>query len=90
MKNETSKENFNATIGNAVLPAVFVWKREGSFLDQIKDVWKCYVNNSEHYAARVAVNTLGECRITINGNTHKSIFGIQNAKPYVESILNGR
>lgn len=73
-----------------VLPAVFVWKREGSFLDQIKDVWKCYMNGSENYSARIAVNTLGECRITINGDTHKSIVGIQNAKPYVESVLNGR
>lgn len=83
-------KNVSPSIGNAVLPAVFVWKREGSFLDQIKDVWKCCINGSENYSARIAVNTLGECRITINGDTHKSIVGIQNAKDYVESVLNGR
>lgn len=84
----TNLENSNDA--NHLLPAVFVWKREGSFLDQIKDVWKCYMNDSENCSARIAVNTLGECRITINGDAHKSIVGIQNAKPYVESVLNGR
>lgn len=93
MQNEETKVQNSTEAsndGNTVLPAVYIWKREGSFLDQIKEVWKCYINDSENYVARIAVNTLGECRITINGDTYKSIIGIQNAKPYVESVLNGR
>ena len=66
------------------------WKREGSFLDQIKDVWKCYYNNSDHYCARITVNTINECRITILERQHHSINGIDRAKAYVEAILNER
>src|SRR5690606_19523646 len=90
MNTELENTNLTSNDANTVLPAVYIWKREGSFLDQIKEIWKCYINDSEYYVARIAVNTLGECRITINGDTHKSIIGIQNAKPYVESVLNGR
>jgi hypothetical protein len=66
----------------------FAWKREGSFLDQIKDVWRCYVGDNKHYSASVKVDTINSCSISINGDTHKRIYGVDNAKKYVESELN--
>lgn len=89
-ENKSSQTTESAIAVEPVLPAVYNWKREGSFLDQIRDVWKCYYNNSEHYCARITVNTLRECRITILDEQHKSIIGIDKAKAYCESVLNGR
>jgi hypothetical protein len=66
----------------------FTWKREGSFLDQIKDVWRCYVGDNNYYSASVKVDTINSCSISINNERHKRIYGVENAKKYVESEFN--
>lgn len=73
-------------IGNTNVIGGFVWKRTGSFLDQIKDVWELRLNNK--VVATVTVNTINYCTIEIFKETHKAIHGIESAKKYVLSIMN--
>jgi hypothetical protein len=70
------------SIANAPVIGGFVWVRTGSFLDQIKDVWKLSLNDK--VLAVVTVNTINFCTIEIFKETHKAVHGIENAKKYVE------
>lgn len=63
------------------------WIKEGSFLDQIKEVWKCYVDDNEYPSAIISVTTINYCIVKSNGVPTKSFYGIESAKVFVESQL---
>lgn len=65
--NKDENLQVSPAIAKPMLPAVFIWKREGSFLDQIKDIWRCYVDNNDYYSASVKVDTINSCSISIKG-----------------------
>jgi|SRR6185312_1000730 len=86
--NDSTADNSQVApaIGNTNVIGGFVWKRTGSFLDQIKDVWKLSLNDK--VVSIVTVDTINYCTIKIHGETYKTVHGIEDAKKYVISIIN--